>query len=89
MKKAICLALTVGLGSAAAAPAAPPTNFHPGAPVEVYVAPGHATTLQLQTEQRIAAISLASPVVAYQYDKALNQLELTPAAQSRRHRNQP
>ncbi len=80
--RAACLALMVGLVSAAAEPADPPTELHPGTPVEIYVAPGHATTLQLQTEQRVAAISLASPVVAYQYDKTLNQLELTPAAQA-------
>jgi len=61
-------------------PAAAPSELRPGTPVEVYVAPGHATTIQLRSEQKIAAISLASPVVTYQYDKVLNQLEITPAA---------
>ena len=56
------------------------SELRPGVPAEVFVAPGRATTIQLQTEQRVAAISLASPVVTYQYDKALNQLEITPAA---------
>ena len=63
-----------------AAPAAGPDELRPGLPATVYVAPGHATTVQLQTALKVAAISLASPVVTYQYDKTLNQLELTPAA---------
>ncbi len=80
--KAFLLVLMLGAASAEAEPAEPPTMLQAGTPVDVYVAPGHATTLQLQTEQRVAAISLASPVVAYQYDKALNELELTPTAQA-------
>jgi hypothetical protein len=76
------LALTARLVAASPAPGDAPTELHPGTPMEVFVAPGHATTVQLQTEQRVAAISLASPVVTYQYDKALNQLEITPAAQA-------
>jgi hypothetical protein len=81
-RRAALLALLAGFIPAAAEPADSPTELHPGTPAEVYVAPGHATTVQLQTEQRVAAISLASPVVTYQYDKALNQLELTPAARA-------
>jgi hypothetical protein len=61
-------------------PASSPDELHPGTPMAVYVAPGRATTIQLQGPERVAAISLASPIVTYQYDKALNQLELTPAA---------
>jgi hypothetical protein len=80
--RAVFLVLMLGMVSAEAQPADPPTELQPGTPVDVYVAPGHATTLQLQTEQRVAAISLGSPVVAYQYDKALNELELIPAAQA-------
>ena len=49
-----------------------------GVPAEIFVAPGRATTVQLQTEEKIAAISLASPIVAYKYDRSLNQLEITP-----------
>jgi hypothetical protein len=71
--------LAGGGARAAADPAALPDELRPGRPAEIFVAPGHATTIQLQTEQRVAAISLASPVVTCQYDKALNQLELTPA----------
>src|ERR1700722_15673958 len=69
-----------GRGGGAAEPSASPNELRPGLPAEVYVAPGHATTIQLRSEQKVAAISLASPVVTYQYDKALNQLEITPAA---------
>jgi hypothetical protein len=69
-------------GWAAADEAASPNELHPGQAVDIYVAPGHATTIQLQTEQKVAAISLASPIVTYKYDKALNQLEVTPAPRS-------
>lgn len=67
---------------AAAARGAAPDALEPGRPAEVYVAPGHATTIQLRSAEKVAAISLASPVVSYRYDKALNQIELTPAARS-------
>lgn len=67
---------------AAAAHGAGPDALEPGRPAEIYVAPGHATTVQLRSRERIAAISLASPVVSYKYDKALNQIEITPAARS-------
>jgi hypothetical protein len=60
----------------------PSDEMHPGQPIEVYVAPGRATTLQFRTAEKIAAISLASPVVSYKYDKALNQLEITPAVRT-------
>jgi hypothetical protein len=78
------LGLLAGLGlggpSLAAQEAAAPTEeLRPGQPMEVYVAPGRATTVQFHTAEKIAAISLASPVVSYKYDKALNQLEITPA----------
>jgi hypothetical protein len=53
-----------------------------GRPTEIYVAPGHATTLVLHTPQKIAAISLASPVLSYKYDKSLNQLEITPTVRT-------
>jgi hypothetical protein len=56
--------------------------LRPGAPAEVYLAPGRATTVLLHTGRKVAAISLASSVVSYKYDKALNQLELTPAVRS-------
>ncbi len=58
------------------------SELRPGEPAEIYVAPGRATTVQLQTQQKVAAISLASPVVTCQYDKALNQLEITPATRA-------
>jgi hypothetical protein len=54
----------------------------PNQPMEVYVAPGRATTLLFRTSQKVAAISLASPIVTYRYDRALNQLEITPAVRS-------
>ncbi len=53
-----------------------------GRPTVVFVAPGHATTLVLHTPMKVAAISLASPVLAYKYDKALNQIEITPAVRT-------
>jgi hypothetical protein len=59
-----------------------PEELEPGRPTEVYLAPGRATTIQFRTDDRVAAISVASPVVSYQYDKALNELELTPAVRS-------
>jgi hypothetical protein len=76
--------LTAGLIilAASAAAAAAPDALEPGRPAEIFVAPGHATTVQLRTAERIAAISLASPVVSYKYDKALNQIEITPAARA-------
>ena len=65
-------------------PAPPPSRelLRPGVPEEVYVAPGRATTILLHTSSKVAAISLASPVVSYKYDKALNQLEITPTGRS-------
>ena len=69
-------------GPAAAPAAAPEETLRPGAPAEVYLAPGRATTILLRTAKKVAAISVASPVVSYKYDKALNQLELTPAARA-------
>lgn len=74
-------ALLGGLGPLQAAPA-PGNQLRPGEPAEIFVAPGRATTVQFQTPQKVAAISLASPVVTYQYDKALNQLEITPASRA-------
>ncbi len=63
--------------------AAPPTalsaSLRPGVPVDVFVSPGRATTILFQTGQKVAAISLASPVVTYKYDRSLNELEITPA----------
>jgi hypothetical protein len=53
-----------------------------GRPADVFVAPGHATTLVLHTARKVAAISLASPVLAYKYDKALNQIEITPTVRT-------
>jgi hypothetical protein len=70
---------------AATALAQPPTDegqLSAGRPADIFVAPGHATTLVLHTARKVAAISLASPVLAYKYDKALNQLEITPTVRS-------
>jgi hypothetical protein len=58
------------------------SELQPGVPAEVFVAPGRATTILFQTEQKVAAISLASPAVTYKYDRSLNQLEITPAARA-------
>ncbi len=69
----------LGGGLALAEPAA---ALEPGVPATVYLAPGRATTVLLHSRQKIAAISLASPVVTYKYDRALNQLELTPAVRT-------
>jgi hypothetical protein len=65
-------------------PATPPARelLTPGVPEEVSVAPGRATTVLLHTGRKIAAISLASPIVSYKYDKSLNQLEITPNVRS-------
>jgi hypothetical protein len=57
-------------------------SLRPGVPAEIYAAPGRATTVLLHTGLKVAAISLASPVIAYKYDKALNQLEISPAVRS-------
>lgn len=57
-------------------------QLRPGVPAEVYLAPGRSTTILFHTEEKVAAISLASPIVTYKYDKALNQLELTPAVRT-------
>ena len=74
------------LGAAAlrADPVPPPARelLRPGVPEEIFVAPGRATTVLLHTGRRVAAISLASPIVSYKYDKALNQLEITPTGRS-------
>jgi hypothetical protein len=67
-----------------AEPSPPPTreSLRPGVPEEIYLAPGRATTVLLHTGRKIAAISLASPIVSYKYDKSLNQLEITPTVRS-------
>jgi hypothetical protein len=53
-----------------------------GSPAVIYVAPGHVTTLLFHSATRLSAISLASPVLNYKYDRALNQLEITPAGRT-------
>jgi hypothetical protein len=58
------------------------TRLRPGEPAEVFVAPGRATTILLDSDQKVAAISLASPILSYRYDRSLNQLEITPAART-------
>jgi hypothetical protein len=58
------------------------TAWHPGVPLELYVAPGRATTIVLRTAQKVASISLASPIIVYKYDKALNQIEITPTVRT-------
>jgi len=62
--------------------AAEPVTLEPGVPAEVFVAPGRATTVLLRSEKKVAAISLASPIISYKYDKALNQLEIAPAVKT-------
>jgi hypothetical protein len=79
---AALLATAVGAGAPAPAESSAPAPLQPGVPMAVYVAPGRATTILLQTAEHVAAISLASPVVTYKYDKALNQLELTPTVRT-------
>lgn len=61
---------------------AEPVILEPGVPAEVFVAPGRATTVLLRSEKKVAAISLASPIISYKYDKALNQLEIAPAVKT-------
>ena len=61
---------------------AEPVTLEPGVPAEVFVAPGRATTVLLRSEKKVAAISLASPIISYKYDKALNQLEISPAVKA-------
>jgi len=73
------LLLLVGTLFAAVAPLEDTETLHPGVPAEIYTAPGRATTVLFHSEEKVAAISLASPVITYKYDRALNQLELTPA----------
>jgi len=83
MRTAVIL-LVAALGISPARAGAPPSDepLRPGTPAEIFVAPGRATTVLLHTGQKIAAISLASPVVSYKYDKSLNQLEITPTVRS-------
>jgi len=78
------LAILLAAAALRADPAPIPTRelLRPGVPEEIYVAPGRATTVLLHTGRKIAAISLASPVVSYKYDKSLNQLEITPTGRS-------
>ena len=66
----------------AATGAAEGPRLRPGVPAEVFVAPGRATTILFDTGQKVAAISLASPVLTYKYDRSLNQLEITPASRT-------
>jgi hypothetical protein len=56
--------------------------LEPGIPAEIFVAPGRATTVLLRSSQKVSAISLASPVITYKYDKPLNQIEITPAVRT-------
>ena len=70
------------LGLAAAGFADEGAVLRPGVPMEVFVAPGRATTILFHTSEKAAAISLASPIITYKYDKALNQLEITPAVRA-------
>ena len=60
----------------------PEEDLQPGQPAEIYVAPGRATTIQFKSDRKVAAISLGSPIIAYRYDKALNQLEVSPTVRS-------
>ena len=85
MKSIPALILAVAAAAALGAEPAPPSArelLRPGVPEEIYVAPGRATTVLLHSGRKIAAISLASPIVSYKYDKALNQLEITPTVRS-------
>lgn len=72
----------VFLCAAAALRAGDPLALQPGEPQEIFLAPGRATTVLLRTGRKVESISLASPVVSYKYDRALNQLELTPAVRT-------
>ncbi|MGH7995041.1 MAG: hypothetical protein ACREFX_01670, partial [Opitutaceae bacterium] len=84
-KPAAFLAALAALSTVLAARAGEPVGperLEPGKPEEIYLAPGRATTVVLRTDEKVAAISLASPVVTYKYDKALNELELTPTVRA-------
>ena len=72
------LLLLAGLLATAAPPPEAETLL-PGVPALIYAAPGRATTVLFRASEKVAAISLASPVLTYKYDRALNQLEITPA----------
>lgn len=58
------------------------TNLYPGVPAEIFVAPGRVTTLLFRGADKISAISVASPLVSYKYDRALNQIELAPTGRT-------
>lgn len=58
------------------------TNLYPGVPAEIFVAPGGVTTLLFRGADKISAISAASPLVSYKYDRALNQIELAPTGRT-------
>jgi len=74
--------LSVALLPASVLAADSGSELQPGVPEEVFVAPGRATTILFQSDEKVAAISVASPVVAYKYDRSLNQLEITPAVRT-------
>ena len=83
----IWAAVVLLAGAATAAPAeekgaADSRELEPGIPAEIYVAPGRATTILFRSGEKVAAISLASPVITYKYDRSLNQLEITPVVRS-------
>lgn len=83
MRHAVCLLLVFSSlcrGDPVAAPLS--EELVPGIPVEVYVAPGRATTILFHSSEKVTAISLASPVITYKYDKTLNQLEITPTVRT-------
>lgn len=71
-----------GLALARAGETGGTNTLEPGVATPLYVAPGRATTVLLKSDRKVAAISLASPVISYKYDKALNQLEITPAVRT-------
>lgn len=80
MKRTALIALAWWGTAHAASP--DPVPLEPGIPEEIFVAPGRATTVLLRSAQKVSAISLASPVISYKYDKPLNQIEITPAVRT-------
>lgn len=59
-----------------------PTHLYPAVPAEIFLAPGRSTTLLLRTAAKVSAISVASPIISYKYDRALNQIEITPTVRT-------
>lgn len=49
---------------------------------EVYVAPGRLTTIVLESKDIVDTVAIGAPIVQINYDRKLNQLQITPVVES-------